>query len=189
MIPPFLLLKENFLSSKFCDYSIKFFELNDRLHRPGMAGSGVDDISLIDTELKLNFSNQESLSKKLWEYLDKLLMEYVELNPCLNKIGHWEIHDTFQIQKYNPGEGYFGEHCEHGSSSLGKKISDRVMSWIVYLNDVDDGGETRFPQYDFNVKSKKGSIIIFPAGWTHMHHGIVSNTQSKYLITGWCCYV
>jgi len=30
-----------------------------------------------------------------------------------------------------------------------------------------------------------GKVIIFPADWTFTHRGIVSKTQTKYIITGW----
>ena len=28
-------------------------------------------------------------------------------------------------------------------------------------------------------------IYIWPAGWSHMHHGVPSPSQIKYIITGW----
>ena len=59
---------------------------------------------------------------------------------------------------------------------------------MIYLNDVHDGGGTHFPQYDYTPKARTGSIALWPAGWTHMHRGQVSNTEKKYILTGWYHY-
>ena len=39
------------------------------------------------------------------------------------------------------------------------------------------------------TKAKEGRLIIWPAYWTHRHHGIVSKSQIKYIATGWYKYV
>ena len=41
-----------------------------------------------------------------------------------------------KIQKTQPGEGYHVWHCEHASSN-----STRVLAWMLYLNDIEEGGE------------------------------------------------
>ena len=56
---------------------------------------------------------------------------------------------------------------------------------MIYLNTVTDGGETRFPDYDLNINAVEGKLVIWPAGYTHVHHGLVSKTQTKYITTGW----
>jgi hypothetical protein len=35
------------------------------------------------------------------------------------------------------------------------------------------------------VSAEKGKTAIFPAALTHVHRGVVSPTQHKYLLTGW----
>ena len=37
------------------------------------------------------------------------------------------------------------------------------------------------------ANATEGMMIVWIfAGWTHSHRGIVSNTQHKYIVTGWC---
>jgi len=36
------------------------------------------------------------------------------------------------------------------------------MTLFVYLNDVDEGGETFFPDLDIKVKPEKGTAILWP---------------------------
>ena len=48
-----------------------------------------------------------------------------------------------------------------------------------------DDGETEFPTQEIKFKPKAGSMLMWPAYWTHPHHGIVSPTQTKYIVSGW----
>ena len=59
---------------------------------------------------------------------------------------------------------------------------------MIYLNTVTDGGGTMFDQYDFITDAIQGRCVLWPAYWTHFHHGIVSQTETKYIATGWFLY-
>jgi hypothetical protein len=59
------------------------------------------------------------------------------------------------------------------------------MAFILYLNDVEDGGETEFLYYHKRIKPKQGTLILFPAGYTHTHRGNPPLKGSKYILTGW----
>ena len=56
---------------------------------------------------------------------------------------------------------------------------------MLYLNTVTDNGGTYFPRQDTLTNAIKGDMIIWPAYFTHPHRGIVSETQEKYICTGW----
>ena len=88
---------------------------------------------------------------------------------------------TFNLQKYSPGGHFSAVHTERGSSST----MHRVLAFMTYLNDVEEGGETSFHYYDINVQPKKGKTIIWPAEWTHAHKGNTLDAGAKYIITGW----
>ena len=60
---------------------------------------------------------------------------------------------------------------------------------MVYLNDVHDGGYTAFPTQKKKFQPRVGDALIWPAFWTHPHHGITSKTQTKYIATGWINYM
>jgi hypothetical protein len=59
---------------------------------------------------------------------------------------------------------------------------------MTYLNDVFEGGETEFYYQNIKVNARKGLTLVWPADWTHTHRGLVSNTQEKYIVTGWLNY-
>ena len=60
----------------------------------------------------------------------------------------------------------------------------RVLAWILYCNDVDDAG-TEFHWQEHHEPAKRGKLVIFPAGPTHIHRGRVSERASKLIATGW----
>lgn len=88
-----------------------------------------------------------------------------------------------KIQKTNPCEGYHVWHSEQtGKQSNG---SARVLAWTLYLNDVEEGGETEFLYQSRRIKPKKGTMVLWPAGFTHTHRGNPPLKETKYLATGW----
>ena len=88
---------------------------------------------------------------------------------------------SIKIQKTDIGGGYHIWHCEDGVPEQMR----RVMTFILYLNDVDEGGETEFLYYPKRVKSKQGRLILWPAGYTHTHRGNPPISGTKYILTGW----
>ena len=88
---------------------------------------------------------------------------------------------TYKIQKTVPSGGYHVWHSEHGSMAF----AGRTGVYLLYLNDVDEGGETEFLYYPKRVKAKTGRFILWPAGFTHTHRGNPPISNTKYIVTGW----
>ena len=87
----------------------------------------------------------------------------------------------FNIQRYLPSDHFQMVHAERMSLAT----SHRVLAWMTYLNDVEEGGATQFTHYDLEIIPRRGKTLIWPADWTHAHCGKVINKGSKYIITGW----
>mgnify|MGYP000651396220 CR=1 FL=1 len=94
-----------------------------------------------------------------------------------------EIHGiiSMRLQKTLPGQGYHHWHYESSTSETAR----RVCAWSVYLNDIDEGGETEFLYMRKRVKPEAGTVLIWPAGFTHTHRGNPPLSNEKYLLTGW----
>ncbi len=93
------------------------------------------------------------------------------------------------IQKYARQEG--GYHHWHSEICGGDKDFEtlhRALFFILYLNDVDEGGETAFFYQDRTVSPKKGRIVISPADFTHTHKGHVPASNDKLIATSWVMY-
>ena len=45
---------------------------------------------------------------------------------------------------------------------LGWRAQQRALAWMVYLNDVEEGGETEFLYQQLKIKPSKGRVVIWP---------------------------
>lgn len=79
------------------------------------------------------------------------------------------------------GGGFSMWHIEQNSGLS----SARVLGWSIYLNDVENGGETEFLYQRIKLKPKAGSLLIWPAGVTHPHRGNPPYSNDKFIVTGW----
>lgn len=91
-----------------------------------------------------------------------------------------------QMQKYDQVVGSYGYWHSETYPQLPKNDSlHRVLLYILYLNDVEEGGETEFFYQDVKIKPKKGSLVISPCYFTHTHRGNVPISNDKYILTSW----
>jgi hypothetical protein len=79
---------------------------------------------------------------------------------------------------FPPGEGC-AEHFDSGNRS------SRMASLVIYLNDVEEGGETVFPRQQIVIRPKRGMGILFPPHYTHPHHAIPPLTGPRYFLVTW----
>ena len=168
-----------------CDELIEFFEARQESHGQGKTAGGLNLESKKSTDLSIRPKEIEALDHKpVREYLDALFACYKDY------LEQWSFLDTFlqnveigpfNIQRYDPSGHFLKIHCERTTLAT----SHRVLAWMTYLNDVEDGGETHFVHQDLDVQPQKGKTLIWPAEWTHAHQGKVVNSGQKYIITGW----
>ena len=87
---------------------------------------------------------------------------------------------SLQIQKYSPDDkGYPAVHIESGPEHVKK-----YLAVIVYLNNVEEGGETVFPMAGTAIEPEIGAVVLFPTGIPFYHCGNPSKSD-KYIITSW----
>ncbi len=185
------ILKPHFMGSWFieplslCDDLISFFETHQENQTQGQTAGGLNLDSKNSTDLAIRPRELELPDyKPVREYMDALFechKDYLEQWPFLKTVMDRVEIGSFNIQKYLPGGHFLKVHSER--TTVG--TSHRVLVWMTYLNDVDDGGATHFVHQDLDVQPQRGKTIIWPAEWTHAHLGSVVNSGSKYIITGW----
>lgn len=75
--------------------------------------------------------------------------------------------ESFQVLSYNIGQEYKRHHDEVGflKSKAPKPAGPRLLTVFIYLADVEEGGETAFPDLlpQIAVKPKKGRVLIWPS--------------------------
>jgi len=108
---------------------------------------------------------------------------YVQKYSYLKKLATHNILEV-KIQKTKIGEGYHTWHCENAEM----KARNRILAFMLYLNDVDEGGETEFLYQKCRFKPQKNTLMIWPSQFTHLHRGNPPLSNDKYIITGWVEY-
>ena len=177
----FIGVYENIIPKELCGEVIN-------LMNSGVLGErGIEEGSRLEKEdygSHLEFHNQE-LTNNVKDIL------YTQILPLYTKKYDIFSHLTplhilfFKIQKTHPSGGYHVWHCE--SSTWDTR--HRVGVYTIYLNNIEEGGETEFLYQSLRVKPTQGTVCIFPAGYTHTHRGNPPLSGEKYIITGWIEYL
>jgi prolyl 4-hydroxylase len=64
-------------------------------------------------------------------------------------------------------------------------IPTRDISLVGYLNHDFEGGETYFDRQGVKVTPEAGTVLVFPAYFTHPHESLPIRTGEKYVFTSW----
>lgn len=99
--------------------------------------------------------------------------------------------DDINMQRYSKGVGgyhhWHSEHYPHPTDPEQRSLH-RVLLWLIYLNDIEEGGETEFLYQQAKIKPKQGSLVLAPCGFTHSHRGAVPVSSDKYVLASWVMY-
>jgi len=91
--------------------------------------------------------------------------------------------DDFLIIKYEKNKGKYLTHNDFYINYTEKKY--RVITFLWYLNNINEGGETVFYNGNIKIIPETGKLILFPCSWTFPHSGSIPYSNNKYIITGW----
>jgi|TARA_R100001463_G_scaffold15275_1_gene39881 hypothetical protein len=164
---------------ELCDLTVKRFEealLSDPIQvfpssKPTNAMSRVDEFHFIDV-----YHHDDA--SVINEWLTRALEEYTNDYPILKE--HYLYSIRIKCQKTPIGGGFHAWHSDNLPS-----YTRRILVWMIYLNDVEEGGETEFLYQPKRIKAEKGKIVIFPADFMHTHRGNPPISNEKYVLTGW----
>jgi hypothetical protein len=185
----FIGIYENAYSQDFCDRAIKYHNSmieagfgRTRQQSEQFKAHLKDDLTVFPCqEEEISLSPSRTL---FGEFLDLFWANgYNKYIENFSIIDNFDKHNVFafRVQKTLIGGGYHTWHCEQ----MTKSTSNRVLAWMLYLNDVEEGGETEFLYIPKRIKPKAGTLVIWPSGFTHTHRGNPPISNTKYAITGW----
>jgi hypothetical protein len=185
----FIGIYDGFFSSKFCDNLIAHFEhcrSNNRCYGRTEQENLKNDVSAnlnpgTFDELKFHGANINGYMGEFNQvFWDQCYADYIKQYSVLANYSRHTIY-TYKIQRTDPSGGYHIWHCEDGEL----EFSRRVGAYILYLNDVPDGGETEFLYLSKRIKPQKGRLIVFPPNYPWAHRGNPPLSGTKYILTGW----
>ena len=189
---------ENYASKEWCQILIDSFEmyneqklskniLNDHFHVEGTNAGKTQfkegTLGRHDEQLFLEVADSTLASHTnmiIGSAFELYVNEYQGVTNSADPVSSW----TCKIQKTQAGGGYHIWHCEDGAFVY----RDRVLTWMMYLNDipVENGGATDFLHQKCSFQPTTGTMVMWPATYTHMHRGsFLTGDIPKYIATGW----
>jgi len=188
-------IKQNSICSELCDELIQMYENSEK--HDGVTAGGLNrnvkttsDYNIINNkewdevttflkkELQVNYLIYKKKLSENQNYNKNQYSTYKHNMLSYNKIAI----PAFLIQRYIQNIGRYVYH--HDFMVDWKTSQYRIITFIWYLNDVSEGGETEFFA-SFKIKPEKGKLVLFPSSWTFPHCGKMPISDNKYIITGW----
>ena len=177
--------KENFLTELECDQLILMIS---RDLRPSTVADDGDNC-LVNDYRTSKTADLNYFKDPFYLSIDRKISNLMNLQPFFG--------ETMQAQKYKIGE-YYKEHYDffspfnHEYKTYCEWMGQRTWTTMIYLNDVEKGGETYFKYLNLKIKPKKGLLIgcnnLYINGFPNyktMHEALPPLKGSKYIITKW----
>ena len=172
-------------SKQECSGFVEYFNLQE--YNNNLTHTDLKDHRHFD-EINLNHFPEETRETQLSVYdrFKNVLHKYKE-ETGLHKHAWPETFkfEEIRIKRYRMGRGNFLDHVDVGSYDSAM----RFLVLFVYLNDVEEGGETEFPELDLTVTPKCGTMLLFPSTWTYLHRGNTPISNDKYILGSYLHYV
>lgn len=174
-----------YIDSRICDRILQYCEDNQHLKKETELKHG-KTILRNSTDWPIRPFDYHHPFKAYRDALNSCLSEYLKRWDEAEKCEKFNIIESFNIQYYKPNQGFYPWHKEMtGTNNIEGK---RHLVFMTYLNNVEDAG-TEFMYQKITTPAKKGLTIIWPAGWTHTHRGVISKDKGKVIITGWYSFL
>ena len=164
-----IFLIEDFLTNEECDHYIGltqdkvFEEAKINVHGNQLMNKGVrnnDRLMVFDNDLAKN------LFQRANEFLPQTHEDYKIL----------DFNEMFRIYKYSPGQRF---KMHRDGSYIRNESEKSFYTFMIYLNDNFEGGETEFENL-FTVPPKKGSALVFYHPLRHEGKTLISGL--KYVL-------
>jgi prolyl 4-hydroxylase len=74
--------------------------------------------------------------------------------------------ENLQLLHYEENE-FYQTHNDYIPYQVDRQCGPRILTFYMYLNDVEEGGGTNFPKLDLTVTPKRGRAVIWPSVLDH----------------------
>lgn len=178
-------IKDDFLTQEECELVIS---LIDSHCEQSFVANPEDDPVISDYRTSKTADLSYIKHPQLFD-IDYKITALTALNPLASEV--------MQGQRYEIGQ-YYKQHCDY-FRPLTKEyktycewMGQRTWTFMIYLNDVEEGGETYFKHLNLKVKPKQGTAVI----WNNLYRNGIPNPKTlhealppgsgrKYVITKW----
>lgn len=167
------------LDAKLCQQMIASFAGLERFQKPNGRGvrAGLEESAW--TELNVSRLSDSAFQGMFRTLIDRALERYnrdIELGIA---IPNSPLTSDLILKRYRPGQQ---EQFQLHFDAI-HHFANRYVVLLWYLNDVERGGETRFPQLDVSIEARAGRLLMFPPYWMYQHEGRPPLSGDKYILS------
>jgi prolyl 4-hydroxylase len=180
----YITVYDEVLPADKCDYFIDKFENDKSVHE-------IQDNSHDATLTQINMLHSpETIWREDVNFLMQTIGVVVDEYRNEHQLSSYQWPEKFaleppKLKRYLPNTSdEFPPHVD----VLDYETARRFLVVFFYLSD-NMGGHTYFPTMDIEVECKKGSCLLFPPLWTHIHAGKAPVMTPKYIIGSYLQYV
>ena len=177
----FIRVYDDVLDSNICKNAIKSFEENAEAH-DRWENQFKPQFTQLNVTLLAEKENNKAwgvIQNELIAKIQSVSELYMKDTACSPFWPPKNIIEQIRMKKYTAEtEDRFDIHIDVGDYASAR----RFLVMFFYLNDVEEGGETSFPNLDMKVKPKEGSVLCFPPLWMYPHLGEQPISNDKYII-------
>jgi hypothetical protein len=173
------------LDPKLCQQMIGSFAGLERFQMRNGRGvrRGLEDSAW--TELNVSRLSDPAFMSMFRRLIDRALERYNLDIELAIPIPNSPLISNLTLKRYRAGQQ---EQFQLHFDSI-NHVANRYLVLLWYLNDVEQGGETRFPQLDVTVPARAGRLLMFPPYWMYQHQGLPPISGDKYILSTYLLFI
>lgn len=189
--PPWVITFDNFVSPEECDTLIELgyktgYKRSEDVGKENLDGTVEGKKSKGRTSENAWCSSRNGCRREpMADLIHKRIAKVLGI-PAENS-------EDFQILRYEVGQ-FYNTHHDYIPHQRDRQCGPRILTFFIYLSDVEAGGGTNFPDLGITVNPKKGSALLWPSVLDAdpgevdprtRHQALPVEAGTKFAMNGW----
>ena len=181
----------NVIDGESCNKFIELFE--DSHYRQTVHEEDGDERISFRQIIMVNHEEWKSVQDGMLELFQDYILHYkIDCGVQKKQWPETYGYEAIRMKRYLANDyDRFDPHVD----VLDHHTSRRFLAFFIYVNDVEEGGETEFlnlykpgTYIPYRIEPKRGRLLMFPPTWQYYHAGLKPISGMKYLIHSYCHY-
>jgi 2OG-Fe(II) oxygenase superfamily len=174
----FIAVVKNGVPDNICDMVISEYDNSDEWKYSTVGVENVPNLEIRNVQSifisQYTSSYRKFLNDKLFECARQSVEKYYNCDPRL----YVREYSGFELLRYEPG-GFYKEHIDEST------ILKRTISCSLSLNSGFEGGEWSFFDGEYELKTEKGDVVLFPSNFCFPHKIKPIISGKRYSVITW----
>ena len=177
---------DDILTKEECEYILSEYKNSQEWQAGTIRGENRNDGSFRNCDvigmsvkeiIDANYEPRKKIDDIVCKNAGRSLHKYIEDFPDNNFLQYINSDSGYELLRYNEG-GFYKQHTDVGNRA-------RTLSLSFSLNDDYTGGEFAFFDRKIKIKTKPGSVILFPSNFMYPHEIMPVTKGTRYSIITW----